>query len=125
LVAAVSFFVLDMLWLTKIAKRFYMANLGKMLLEKPRKGTAAGFYLLYVAGVVFFAIVPAVSQDSMAVAFGYGSLLGLMAYSTYDMTNYATLRNWPIIISVVDVCWGTLLTGMTAMAGFLGVKLIV
>jgi uncharacterized membrane protein len=75
-----------------------------------------------VIGVVFFAVVPALRADSAAMALVYGALFGFFAYATYDMTNYATLRNWPLVVSLVDIAWGTCLTGVSALAGYLATR---
>lgn len=124
LTTAVAFLVLDLVWLGWIAKPFYFGRLGHLLLEKPKMGAAAIFYALYVIGIVIFAVGPALSADSPGVAVTYGGMFGFFAYATYDMTNYATLRNWPLIVSVADTAWGTVLTGTSALLGYLAARLI-
>ena len=115
---AAVFLAVDFLWLSYMARSFYAAQLGPLLLERPNISAAAVFYLAYAAGIVFFAVAPALRAESAAVALGHGAVLGLLAYATYDVTNYATLRNWPLAMSVVDVVWGGVLTSLAAFAGY-------
>ena len=103
--AAIAFLALDYLWLTRVAKPLYSAQIGSLLLERPRFGAAAAFYLLYVVGIVVFAIVPALAAGSFAMAAGLGALFGFLAYATYDVTNYATLRAWPFGVACLDIVW--------------------
>lgn len=117
--AAGTFFVIDMLWLGKIARAFYREQLGHLLADRFRMGVAGLFYAAYVVGVVIFAILPGLQAGLWEVAFGYGALFGFFAYGTYDMTNLATLRRWPIEITVLDIAWGTFLTGTSAAIGCL------
>lgn len=122
---AVVFLAIDFLWLSKIARRFYVDALGDLLLDAPKLGAAAGFYALYVVGIVIFAVAPALREGSILTALGYGALFGFFAYATYDMTNYATLRGWPLSVVVVDIAWGTVLTGVSAALGTLATRMIV
>jgi uncharacterized membrane protein len=103
--------VLDALWIGVVANRFYKDNLGPLLLDKPNMIAALSFYVVYVFGVVLFAIIPAESVGSAAV---YGAALGFVAYATYDLTNLATLKGFPLRVVVVDMLWGTLLTATVA-----------
>jgi uncharacterized membrane protein len=119
LAAGVVFLFLDLLWLGMVAKGFYARQLAGFLRESPDLTVAALFYLVYLGGVVFFAIQPAIQAQSWKVAALYGAILGLVAYGTYDMTNLATLRNWPMAMSFVDLAWGTALTAVSASAGYL------
>jgi len=80
------------------------------------------FYLIYIAGIIFFAVYPALSGGTVHKAFVLGALLGFFAYATYDLTNLATLKDWPLTMVVVDMVWGTLLTGCVAAASFLVAK---
>ena len=123
-VTAVVFLGIDFVWLSKIAKRFYFDRLGDLLLEKPNLGAAVAFYAIYVVGIIIFAVVPALREQSAATALIYGALFGFFAYATYDMTNYATLRNWSLTVSLVDIAWGTFLTGVSAFLGYLGTRAI-
>ncbi len=114
----VVFFGFDLLWLGLVARRFYASQLGGLMRDNINFLAAGGFYLAYVAGIVFFAVAPALAEGSWRRAVVHGVLLGLLAYGTYDMTNLATLRNWPVAMSVVDMAWGGVLTGLAALAGF-------
>ncbi|NML75411.1 DUF2177 family protein [Rhizobium sp. S-51] len=122
--SAIIFFGLDYLWLSRIAIGFYRRHLGELLLATPNFTAAGLFYLFYIAGIVYFAVLPAVSSGSLLTAAIGGALLGLLAYGTYDMTNLATLRGWPIPVVIVDMAWGCFLTGAAAAAGYLAVTRI-
>jgi len=124
LITFVFFLVIDLLWLSRIARQFYRERLKGLLLDKPKTGAAVAFYALYVVGIVIFAVAPALDARSVLTALIYGSLFGLFAYATYDMTNYATLRNWPLAVTLVDVAWGTVLSGMAALAGYSGTQML-
>ena len=115
---AIFFLGLDFVWLAKVAKRFYFDRLEHLMLDTPRLGAAAGFYAMYVVGIVYFAVAPALRSDSLSYAMVNGALFGFFAYATYDMTNFATLRNWPLSVVLLDIAWGTLLTGVSAAFGF-------
>lgn len=119
LATLVVFFALDFLWLGVVARGFYASQLGSLMRDDVNLLAAGGFYLAYVGGIVFFAVAPALSEGAWGRAAINGALLGLLAYGTYDMTNIATLKNWPTVMSVVDMGWGTLLTGVSALAGYL------
>ncbi|TXH82150.1 MAG: DUF2177 family protein [Rhizobium sp.] len=116
---AFVFLAIDAIWLTIAAQRLYRPLMGDMLVEGFRLAPAALFYLIYIAGIVVFAIVPALASDRWTTATSYGAFLGLFAYATYDLTNQATLKNWPVMVTVADLCWGTFLTAVAATAGFL------
>lgn len=113
------FLVIDAIWLTVAAQRLYRPLMGDMLVESFRLAPAALFYVIYIAGVVVFAIVPALTSDRWTTAISHGAFLGLFAYATYDLTNQATLKNWPLAVTIADLCWGTFLTAVAATAGFL------
>ena len=119
---AVVFFALDYLWLTRIAIGFYREQIGNLMLASPNFAAAGVFYLFYVVGVVYFAVMPAVSAGSVVTALVNGALLGLLAYGTYDMTNLATLKGWSLQMSLVDMAWGAFLTATAAAAGYLAVS---
>ncbi len=116
---AVVFFGIDLVWLSTISTSFYRNRIGSLLLDQPNLGVAGLFYLVYVAGIVHFAVMPAVHGTTWATALVNGALLGLVAYGTYDMTNLATLKNWSVSVSVVDMIWGTALTAFAATCGYL------
>ena len=121
-ITATMFFGLDFVWLSRVARSFYVDRLGTLLLDKPNIGAAAVFYAIYVIGVVIFAVAPALRAESTSTALIYGALFGFFAYATYDMTNYATLRNWSLVVSLVDIAWGTCLTGVSALIGYLATR---
>jgi len=117
LATAVVFFAIDFVWLTR-AVGFYRGEIGSLLLDDPKLGYAAGFYLLYVVGVVVLVVIPAVTGGSWVQALLMGALLGLVAYGTYDMTNMATLKGYTLRVALVDMGWGTFLTAVSALAGY-------
>ena len=119
LATTVVFFAMDFVWLSTATSRFYRVQLGDLLLEKPNLGVAALFYLIYVAGVVVFAVTPAITAGAWTTALLLGALLGLIAYGTYDFTNLATLKGWPSVVSIVDLAWGTTATAISATLGYL------
>lgn len=123
--AAITMLVLDAIWLTTMVPRIYQPQLGSLLAERPNLAVAAVFYLLYLVGVVVFAILPALEARSWFTALGFGALLGLVAYGTYDFTNLSTLRNWPLALSLIDVAWGMVLTGVTALGGYWAARWLV
>ncbi|WP_029004448.1 DUF2177 family protein [Azorhizobium doebereinerae] len=116
---AVVFLAADALWLTVMGARFYKPLMGDMVLEAFRPAPAVAFYLIYVAGIVVFAIAPALGSGRWTTALLNGALLGLSAYATYDLTNQATLKTWPLALTLVDMAWGTALTATAASLGFL------
>ena len=113
------FLAIDAIWLTIAAQRLYRPLMGDMLVESFRLAPAALYYLIYIAGIVVFAIAPAFANDRWTTATSYGAFLGLFAYATYDLTNQATLKNWPLAVTIADLYWGTFLTAVAATAGFL------
>ena len=119
---AVVFLALDFVWLGFVAKDFYRTQIGPLLLEKPLLGVAFAFYLLYAIGIVTFAVMPALETDSWVRAMTSGALLGLIAYSTYDLTNLATLRGWSAKLALIDLAWGTIVTSLAATAGYFGAR---
>ena len=117
LATAVVFLALDAVWLTTMADRLYRPALGPLLLDKFAVAPAALFYLLYLAGIVVFAVAPGLESGRWGTSLKLGALLGLVAYATYDLTNQATLRDWPWRVTIADLCWGTFVTGVAAAAG--------
>ena len=118
LATAFVFLVLDFLWLTRVASGFYRERLGGLLLEQPNFAAAGAFYVIYVAGIVYFAVSPALQAGSWTTALMAGAVLGLVAYGTYDLSNLATLRNWSLTLTIVDMIWGAALTAIAATAGY-------
>lgn len=124
LAAFISFLVIDYVWLAHVARNFYRDRLGELMLDKPNLGVAAAFYLLYMVAIVIFAVNPALEKQQWQTALLYGGLLGLVAYGTYDITNLATLKNWPVAVSIVDMIWGTVLTATVATVSYLVANLV-
>ena len=116
--AGIVFLCADFVWLGYVARGFYRNNLGSLLLERPMMAPAIIFYALYVAGIVFFAVTPALRDQSWKIALSYGAALGCIAYATYDLSNLATLRNWSVAVTVVDLTWGTLVTALAATIAY-------
>ena len=120
---AVVFLSADAVWLGYVARSFYRDNLEGMLLEKPLMDVAGLFYGLYVVGIVIFGVMAGLRDETWRSAALYGALFGLFAYATYDLTNLATLRNWPMMVSIVDTAWGACVTALAATGGYLAVRL--
>ena len=114
--------VLDAVWLTTMANRLYRPVIGDIMADKPDMRAAVVFYLIYLAGVVFFAVAPALRDGGLMRAVIWGALLGALAYATYDLTNQATLSVWSTRITVIDIAWGALLTALTASGGYLAAR---
>ncbi len=112
------FFIIDMLWLGLIANKFYQSQLG-FLLGPVNWAAAIIFYLLYIVGIIIFAVQPALEAQSFMKAVLWGALFGFFAYATYDLTNLATIRNWPLLLTLVDIVWGTVLTATVAAISYL------
>lgn len=106
----------DVIWLSTMASRFYKPRLGALMADVPQLFPALIFYLIYVLGVVTFVVKPALKNElgigSVAMS---GALFGLVAYATYDLTNQATLKGWPVLVTVVDLIWGMILTGVVSL----------
>ena len=115
--ALVALLVLDGVWLGWLMRDFVQQRLGPLMLDKPNFVAAAMFYLVYAVGIWFFAIRPVAPDDGWTRAALLGAALGFIAYATYDLTNTATLKNWSIQFSVVDLLWGTFATAVAASAG--------
>ncbi|MGS0544701.1 DUF2177 family protein [Pseudomonas sp. Y5-11] len=119
LATLVAFLLLDGIWLGVLMAPTYRELLGSLMLEKPLLVPAAVFYCLYVVGCVQFVVLPALSWQRAAKL---GALLGLVAYGTYDLTNWATLRGWSVPVSLMDWAWGTFATAVACSVGFLVMK---
>ncbi len=109
---------IDFVWLKLASERLYKPILGDMLLAKPRFAAAIAFYLIYAAGIVVFPGSAALRTGNWTQALIYGALFGLFCYATYDLTNQATLRNWSIQLTILDMIWGSALTAVSATAGY-------
>ena len=108
------FFAVDMVWLGVVAKTFYRKHLGYLMAPKVGWPAALLFYLLFIAGLVVFAVRPGLAAGAPAKALLLGAFLGLISYATYDLTNQATVKDWPAIVTVVDLVWGTTLGGLVS-----------
>lgn len=108
-IAFVLFLVIDLIWLGLIAKNLYQNQIGTLLKTNTNWTAAIVFYLLFIGGLVFFAINPTISSDTVWKAMLYGALFGFITYATYDLTNLATLEGWPIQITIIDLIWGSFL----------------
>lgn len=123
--SATIFFTLDFIWLAVIANSFYQEKLGHLLRARPVLLIAAAFYFIYIVGLVFFAIRPALQSGDASEALVLGALFGFFTYATYDVTNYATLKDWPLSVTLTDIAWGATLSGLTAYLATLGTIWIV
>lgn len=108
------FFIIDIIWLAKIARGFYAEQLGDLMTRNVRWGVAITFYILYCIGILIFAVRPGLLAGSVQTAAMWGALFGFFCYATYDLTNLATTRDWPTKMVIVDIIWGTILTGSVA-----------
>jgi uncharacterized membrane protein len=117
LITVPAFFAIDMAWLGLVASRFYQSQIG-YLLGPVNWPAAIIFYLLYIAGILIFAVHPALISGSFSKAVLLGALFGFFAYATYDLTNLATVKDWPLLVTVVDLMWGTVLTGSVAAVSY-------
>jgi len=115
----IAFLAIDAVWLMTMSQRLYRRYIGNILVDSFNPAPAALFYIIYVAGIVIFATTPAFSSGKWTTAAINGALYGFFAYATYDLTNQATIRGWPTIMTVADICWGSLLSAVVATVGFL------
>lgn len=113
------FFAIDLLWLGVVAKNLYQKNLAHLLSPEVNWPAALLFYLMYIVGIILFAVRPGLDAQSLAKAALWGALFGFFTYATYDLTNLATLRAWPIKVVFVDILWGTLLCTLVASLSYL------
>jgi len=119
-ITASTFFLIELLWIGVIAKGFYAKFIGSMMADRVNWAAASIFYLTYIAGIVLFVIVPALKKGSGVLhVIVMGGLLGLFAYSTFDLTALALFKDWPFVVAIVDMAGGTMLTAGTAAATLL------
>ena len=114
-IALPVFLAIDMIWLTIISKNFYAKNIGFLMKPDINWIAAILFYLLFIVGLVVFVITPAVEKGSWTLALLLGALFGLITYATYDLTNLATIKDWPVLITIVDLIWGTVLAASVSV----------
>jgi uncharacterized membrane protein len=131
-ICTAAFFAMDFIWLSTAVPRLYQPALGVygerppyLLLPQPKIGVAVAFYLLYIVGILALAVVPGIREGAVMGALWRGALFGLIAYATYDLTNLATLANWPVNITIIDMIWGLTLNSVVAVVGYYaGTKLL-
>ena len=119
------FFIIDLIWLGVVARGFYQKNLKFILSPNVNWTAAIIFYLMYIAGILIFAVVPGVAKDSLRHAALWGALFGFFTYATYDLTNLALLKDWPLNIVIVDIIWGMVLCTIVATLSFYIAKRLV
>jgi len=122
LIALPVFFIIDMLWLGLVAKKFYAKQIGFLMKTDIAWAAAIIFYLIFIVGLVVFVIQPALMNKSWLQAITLGALFGLIAYATYDLTNLATIKGWPLLVTFVDLVWGTVLSASVSVLSFLIAK---
>ena len=113
----IAMFVLDLIWLSQIAQPLYQAGIGHLMAAEPKLGFAALFYLVFVFGLMWFAVRPNVAAQGLKSAFMAGAVFGFFVYASYDLTNLALLKDWPLKLSLIDMTWGTILSGICAAIG--------
>ena len=118
-IALPIFFAVDMVWLGVAAKNFYAKHIGFLMKANVNWAAAILFYLLFIAGLVVFVVAPAIEQGSWVRALLFGALFGLITYATYDLTNLATIKDWPLVVTVVDLVWGVALAASVSVATYL------
>lgn len=121
-VTLAAFLAIDAVWLALVARTFYRKYLDWLMAANPNWIAALAFYLLFVVGVLVFVVVPGVEDGSLRTTLLKGALFGLIAYGTYDLTNQATVKNWPLTITAVDMVWGTALSVAVSYVGFVAGK---
>ena len=118
-IALLTFLMIDSVWLLVIAKNFYAKHLGYLMTKNPNLTAAGIFYLIYILGLVVLVISPSLEKRSLIMAILTGAIFGLCSYATYDLTNMATIKDWPLIVTIVDLIWGTILSGSIAGISYL------
>ncbi len=113
------FFLVDIFWLAFVAKKLYQKHLGFIMTDEVNKTAAVVFYMIFILGMIVFVINPALAKDSLKTALLLGMFFGFVTYATYDLTNLATLKDWPITITLIDICWGTFLSGAVSTISYL------
>lgn len=113
----VVMFVLDIIWLAVVAKPIYQQGIGHLMASQPNLLFAALFYMVYVLGVMWFAVLPNLKVSGFKTTFTQAAIFGFFVYASYDLTNLALLKDWPLSLSIIDITWGTFLTGISAVAG--------
>ncbi len=114
----ITFLAFDALWLGLVAQKFYQKHIGHILAAQPNFTAALIFYVIYLVGIFVLVVLPAGRAHSLMQAIGTGALLGLVCYATYDLTSQAVVKNWPTIVTVVDLSWGVFITTIVAVVGY-------
>lgn len=125
IVSGVLFAVIDGIWLSVVANTFYRSQLGSLLLDKPNLPAAVAFYMVFLVGLVIFVIAPSLEAGSLKMAAILGALFGIVTYATYDLTNLATLKNYPLPMTIVDIIWGAVLSASVSVLTVMIVQKIV
>lgn len=120
-ITLIVFLGVDSIWLLLIAKNLYAKYLGYIMAKNPNLLAALAFYLIFIAGVMYFVLTPALVSGEWRKALLSGLLFGFVTYATYDLTNLATIKAWPILITVIDLLWGSFVTGLTAVLSFFAI----
>ncbi|MEM7177417.1 MAG: DUF2177 family protein [Pseudomonadota bacterium] len=118
LASLLLFLIIDLAWIKTVMRPIFERSLGDFLLPDPHIGAALAFFLLYQAGLLYFAVIPAVAAESWSLAALHGVLLAIIAYGTYETTNLATLRGWTLKMAAIDVAWGCTISAISAVAGY-------
>jgi uncharacterized membrane protein len=118
ILTALVFFAIDLAWLGLVARNMYNRYIGHLMSSQVNWVAAVVFYLAFIVGILVFAVYPSVDKDSLLRAILLGALFGFFTYSTYDLTNLATLKDWPLSITIIDIAWGMVLTGAVSAVGF-------
>ena len=123
-IALPVFFAIDMVWLGLVAKDFYRAQIGTLMKSDVNWTAAIIFYLIFIVGLVVFVIAPAVEKGSWTHALLFGALFGLVCYATYDLTNLAVAKDWPLLVTIVDLAWGAVLAAsVSTVTYFIATKI--
>ena len=118
LATTIAFFAIDMIWLGFVARTFYRKYLGFLMAPSPNWLAAIIFYLLFIVGILVFVVLPGLEDNSFKTTLLRAALFGLITYATYDLTNLATVKDWPVLITVVDMAWGTILSVAVSSISF-------
>jgi uncharacterized membrane protein len=121
----IAFLAIDMIWLGLVARTFYRKYLGYLMAPSPNWLAAIIFYLLFIVGLLVFVVLPGIEADSLRITLLRAALFGLITYATYDLTNLATIKDWPVIVTVVDIGWGIFLSTVVSYVGFLASRWLV
>jgi uncharacterized membrane protein len=119
LIALPVFFAIDMIWLVLVAKNFYQKQIGFLMKPDINWYAAIIFYLLFIVGLITFVITPAVEKHSWVHTLLFGAFFGLVTYATYDLTNLATTKDWPMLVTIVDLIWGMVLSASVSLITYL------